>query len=140
MEIWIVIGILLASGVIGCTILEIYDYIQTSRWIRERHLRELKLAMRQLEHPEFFSRTHDVSADEIRKALDIYKTSGVTTHLPTGEVEVLGPGTIIFDKKKVGTVTGTVGSSLQSNEELEEMGANLDEAEKLLKEAKEKQV
>ena len=92
--------------------------------------------MRQLEHPEFFSRTHDVSADEIRKALDIYKTSGVTTHLPTGEVEVLGPGKVyFFGEPKTGIVTGTVGY-----EQLEEMGANLDEAEKLLKEAKEKQV
>ena len=52
-------------------------------------MRELKLAMMQLEHPEFFSRTHDVNADEIRKALDIYKISGVTTHLPAGEVEVI---------------------------------------------------
>lgn len=65
--------------------------------------------------PEFFSRTYDVSADEIRKALDIYKTSGITTYLPTGEVEVLGPGMINF-------------------------GEEMNEAERLLKEAKEKQV
>ena len=57
--------------------------------MRHRHLRELRLAMRQLKHPEFFSSTYDVSADEIRKALNIYKTSGVTTTLPTGEVEVV---------------------------------------------------
>lgn len=135
MEIWILIGILLASGFIGCIVIEIYENIQMNKWMRQRHLKELRLAMRQLEHPEFFSRTHDVSADEIRKALDIYKTSKVTTTLPTGEVEVLGPGTIIFDKQKVGTVTGTVGY-----EELEEMGANLDEVEKLIKEAKEKKI
>lgn len=55
--------------------------------------------MMQLKHPEFFSRTHDVSADEIRKALAIYDTSGVTTTLSTGEVEVLGPGTIIFGEE-----------------------------------------
>ena len=136
MEIWILIGILLASGFIGCTILEIYDNIQMNRWMRQRHLRELKLAMRQLENPEFFSRTHDVSADEIRKALDIYKIAKVTTTLPTGEVEVLGPGKVyFFGGPKVGTVTGTVGY-----EQLEEMGANLDEAERLLKEARDRTI
>ena len=67
--------------------------------------------MRQLEHPEFFSRTHDVSVDEIRKALST------------------------FDKQKVGTVTGTVGY-----EQLEEMGATLDEAERLIKEAHDRAV
>ena len=90
MEIWI---LLLAFGFIsylGCIASE------TNKWMRQRHLRELRLAM---EHPEFFSRTYDVSADEIRKALDIYKTSGVTTTLPTGEVEILGPGTIIFGEE-----------------------------------------
>ena len=96
MEIWILIGILLASGFIGCTIIEIYENIQVNKWMCQRHLRELKLAM---EHPEFFSRTYDVSADEIRKALDIYKTSKVTTHLPTGGVDVLGPGRIIFGEE-----------------------------------------
>ncbi len=110
MEIWILIGALLAFGFIGCLVCEAYENIQMNKWMRQRHLRELKLAMRQLEHPEFFSRTHDVSADEIRKALD---------------------------KQKIGTVTGT---SLLRNEELEEMGANLDEAEKLIKEAKEKKI
>lgn len=49
--------------------------------------------------------------------------------LPTGEMEELGPGKVfIFDKQKVGIVT-----SLPRNEEL-------DEAERLIKEAKEKQV
>ena len=136
MEIWILIGILLASGFIGylgylgCVASEM------NRWMRQRHLRELKLAMMQLEHPEFFSRTHDVSADEIKRAMHAYKTSKVTTTLPTGEVDVLGPGKVyFFGGPKTGIVTGTVGY-----EQLEEMGANLDEAEKLLKEAKEKQV
>lgn len=96
MEIWILIGILLASGFIGCFVCEAYETIQMNKWMRQRHLRELRLAMKQMEHPEFFSRTHDVSADEIRKALDIYKTSKVTTHLPTGEVEILGPGVVTF--------------------------------------------
>ena len=89
MEIWILIGAFLVFGFIGCLVCEAYENIQMNKWMRQRHLRELKLAMRQLENPEFFSRTHDVSADEIRKALDIYKASGVTTHLPTGEVEVI---------------------------------------------------
>lgn len=116
MEIWIVIGAFLAFGFIGylgCVASEM------NKWMRQRHL---------MEHPEFFSRTYDVSADEIRKALDIYKTSKVTTHLPTGEVETLGPGKVfIFDKQKVGKATGIV------NEE--EM---VDEAEKLIKEARER--
>lgn len=86
MEILLPVGIILLTGLVGSIIVEIYDYVQMSRWMHQRHMRELKLAMR---HPEFFSRTHDVSADEIRKALDIYKTSGVTTILPTGEVEVI---------------------------------------------------
>lgn len=113
MEIWILIGAFLAFGFISCTVIEIYENIQMNKWMRQRHMRELRLAMRQLENPEFFSRTHDVSADEIRKALDIYKTSGVTTHLPTGEVEVLGPG--IMEEKT-------------------------DEAERLLKEARDRTI
>lgn len=130
MEIWILIGILLASGFIGCTIIEIYENIQMNKWMRQRHLRELRLAMRQMEHPEFFSRTHDVSADEIRKALDIYKTSKVTTHLPTGEVETLGPGKVyFFGGPKTGTITGVV-----SEEEM------VDEAERLIKEARDRAV
>jgi hypothetical protein len=82
MEIWILIGVFLAFGLIGCTIIEIYENVQMNKWMRQRHLRELRLAM----HPEFFSRTHDVSADEIRRAMH---TSKVTTTLPTGEVEVI---------------------------------------------------
>lgn len=125
MEIWILIGILLASGFIGCFVCEAYETIQMNKWMRQRHLRELRLAMKQMEHPEFFSRTHDVSADEIRKALDIYKTSKVTTHLPTGEVETLGPGKVyFFGGPKTGTITGVV-----SEEEM------VDEAERLIKEA-----
>jgi hypothetical protein len=86
MEIWILI---LAFGFISYIIMD----IQMNRWMRQRHLRELRLAM---EHPEFFSREHDVSVDEIRRAM----TSRVTTYLPTGEVEVLGPGMIIFEEEK----------------------------------------
>lgn len=116
MEIWILIGTLLASVFIGCTILEICYNIQMN-----------KLAM---EHPEFFSRTYDVSADEIRRALHAYKTSKVTTHLPTGEVDVLGPGKVyFFGGPKTGTITGVV-----SEEEM------TDEAERLLKEARDRTI
>lgn len=124
----ILIGIApLMIFVLYVVIIFIQDWITDLRFYRRRHLRELKKAMR---HSEFFSRTHDVSADEIKRAMHAYKTSGVTTYLPTGKVEVLGPGKVFFDKQKVGIATGT---SLLCNE-------NLDEAEKLLKEAKEKQV
>lgn len=136
MEIWILIGVFLAFGFVGCLVCEAYENYQMNKWMRERHLRELRLAMLQLENPEFFSRTYDVSADEIKKAMHIYETSGVTTTLSTGEVETLGPGKVlIFDKQKVGTVTGTVGY-----EQLEEMGATLDEAERLLKEARDRTI
>ena len=56
--------------------------------------------------------------------------------LPTGEVEALEPGKLyVFGETKVGTVTGTVGY-----EQLDEMGANLDEAERLIKEARDRVV
>lgn len=96
MEIWILILVFAFGFVIGRTIIEIYEVIQMNRW-------HLRLAMRKLEHPEFLSRTHDVS-----KALN---------------------------KQKVGTVTGTVGY-----EQLEEMGATLNEAERLIKEARDRTI
>lgn len=72
--------------------------------------------------------------DRIRRSLG--KVECVKTVLPTGEVETLGPGEVyIFGGPKVGIITGTVGY-----EQLEEMGANLDAAEKLIKEAKEKKI
>jgi hypothetical protein len=136
MELLIAIVPILIIFVVGYVIISIQDWITDARFYRQRHLRELKLAMMQLKHPEPFSRTHDVSADEIRKALNIYETSGVTTTLPIGEVETLGPGKVyIFDGPKVGTVTGTVGY-----EQLEEMGATLNEAERLIKEAHDRAV
>jgi hypothetical protein len=57
--------------------------------------------------------------------------------MPTEEAEKLGPGSkvSVFGPPKTGIVTGTVGY-----EQLEEMGANLDGAEKLIKEAKEKKI
>ena len=136
MELLIAIVPILIVFVVGYVIISIQDWITDARFYRQRHLRELKLAMMQLKHPELFSRTHDVSADEIRKALHMYETSGVTTTLSTGEVETLGPGKVyIFGGPKVGVVTGTVGY-----EQLEEMGATLNEAERLIKEAHDRAV
>ena len=132
MEILITIAPILIVGVIGYFVVLIQDWVTDARFYRKRHLRELRRAM----HPEFFLRTYDVSIDEIRKALSIYETSGVTTTLSTGEVETLGPGKVyVFGGPKVGTVTGTVGY-----EQLEEMGATLDEAERLIKEAHDRAV
>ena len=71
MEIWILIGSFLAFGFISCIVIEIYDNIQMNKLMRQRHLRELRRAIRQLERP----RTYDVSADEI-KAGDIICYSG----------------------------------------------------------------
>ena len=67
----------------------------------------------------FYRRRTQRELNRIRRSLG--KVECVKTILPTGEVETLG------------TVTGT---SLLCNEELEEMGANLDEAERLIKEAR----
>lgn len=73
----------------------------------------------------FYRRRH---LKEIRRSLG--KVECVKTTLPTGEV---GPGKVyIFGGPKTGTITGTVG--------YEEMGANLDEAERLIKEARDKSV
>ena len=66
----------------------------------------------------FYRRRTKKELDRIRRSLG--KVECVKTILPTGEVETLGPSEVfIFDKQKVGTVTGT---SLLCNEELEEMG------------------
>ncbi len=113
MELLFVITPILIIGVGGYIIISIQEWITDMRFYRRRTQREL---------------------NRIRRSLG--KVECVKLTLPTGEVEELGPGKVfIFDKQKVGTVTGTVGY-----EELEEMGANLDEAEKLIKEAKEKKV
>ena len=77
----------------------------------------------------FYRRRTQRELDRIRRSL-----GKVECILPTREVETLGPGKVyIFGGPKVGTVTGT---SLLRNEEQEE----IDEAERLIKEAKEKQV
>lgn len=75
----------------------------------------------------FYRRKTQKELDRIRRSLG--KVGCVKTILPTGEEQMLGP--------KVGTITGT---SLLCNEELEEMGANLDEAERLIKEARDRTV
>lgn len=71
----------------------------------------------------FYRRRTQKELDRIRRSLG--KVECVKTILPTGEVETLGPGT---------------GTSLLCNEELEEMGANLDEAERLIKEARDRTI
>ena len=71
----------------------------------------------------FYRRRMQKELDRIRRSLG--KVECVKTILPTGEVETPGPGT---------------GTSLLCNEELEEMGATLDEAERLIKEARDRTI
>ena len=115
MELLIVIAPLLFVFVAGWIIISIQDWITDMRFYCRRTQKEL---------------------DRIRRSLGKVECAKHT--LPTGEVEGLGPGKVlIFDKQKVGTVTGT---SLHSNEELEEMGVNLNEAERLIKEARDRTI
>lgn len=82
----------------------------------------------------FYRRRMQKELNKISRSLG--KVECVKQTLPTGEVETLGPGKVyIFGGPKVGTITGTVGY-----ENLEEMGTNLNEVEKLIKEAKEKKI
>ena len=102
MEILIAIAPILIIGAAGYIIISIQEWITDMRFYRRRTQREL---------------------NRIRRSLG--KVECVKTILPTGEVETLGPGEIfVFDKEKVGKVTGIV------NEE--EM---VSEAERLVKEA-----
>lgn len=111
MEILIAIAPILIIGAAGYIIISIQEWITDMRFYRRRTQREL---------------------NRIRRSLG--KVECVKTILPTGEVETLGSGKVyVFGGPKVGTVTGT---SLLCNEELEEMGATLDEAERLIKEAR----
>lgn len=81
---------------------------------------------------QFYRRRTQRELNRIRRSLG--EVEYAKTTLPTGEIDILGPGKVlIFDKQKVGTVTGT---SLRSNEELEE----LNEAERLIKEAHDRAV
>lgn len=113
MELLFAIAPILIVFVIGYVIISIQDWITDMRFYRRRTQREL---------------------NRIRRSLG--KVECVKTTLPTGEVETLGPGKVyIFGGPKVGTVTGTV-----EYEQLEEMGATLDAAERLIKEAHDRAV
>lgn len=113
MEILITIAPILIVGVIGYFVVLIQDWVTDVWFYRRRTKKEL---------------------DRIKRSLG--KVECVKTILPTGEEQMLGSGKVyIFDGPKIGTITGTVGY-----EQLEEMGANLDEAEKLIKEAREKKI
>ena len=91
----ILIGIApLTIFIVFSVIISIQDWITDMRFYSRQHMRELKRAMRKT---ECFSRTYDVSAEEIERALDTYKSSGVTTILPIGEVEVVYKGEINED-------------------------------------------
>lgn len=87
---------------IGIVIVSIQDWITDMRFYSKRHLKELK-------NPEFFSRTYDMNAEEIKRAMHAYKVTCAEHTLSTGEDK------IIFKKE-------------------------LNEAERLIEEAKEKQV
>ena len=113
MELLFVIAPILIVFVVGYVIISIQDWITDMRFYRRRTQREL---------------------NRIRRSLG--KVTCAEHTLPTGEVETLGPGKVyIFGGSKVGTVTGTVGYK-----QLEEMGATLDEAERLIKEAHDRAV
>lgn len=128
MEIWFVIFPLLAVGFLIGAWIEIYENYKFNKQMRQRHMKELRRAMREWEKKNYYTE------DEIKKLLELegHKVKGVRTILSDGSIEELGEGTVYFDTKKV---TATVGY-----EQLEEMGVNLNEADKLLKEAVEKKV
>ena len=107
MELLIAIAPILIAGVVGYLVVSIQEWITDVRFYRRRTQKEL---------------------DRIRRSLG--KVTCVKHILPTGEVEMLGPGEIfVFDKEKVGKVTGIV------NEE--EM---VSEAERLIKEARDRTI
>lgn len=115
MELLIAIAPILIIGAAGYIIISIQEWISDVRFYRRRTQREL---------------------NRIRRSLG--KVNCAKHTLSTGEVETLGPGKVyVFGSPKVGTITGT---SLLCNEELEEMGATLDEAERLIKEARDRTV
>ena len=95
------------AGAVGYFIVSIQEWITDMRFYRRHTQREL---------------------NRIRRSLG--KVECVKHTLPTGEVETLGPGEIyVFDKAKVGTVTGVVGEE-----------ETINEAERLLKEARDRTV
>lgn len=117
MEIWILIFPLLAIFWLGAAAIEIYENWKFNQIMRQRHMKELKRAVREWEKKNYYT------AAEIKKLLELeerakpfpHKTSGVKTTLTTGEEQVLGPGTIYF-------------------------GGIDNEAEKLIKEARDKKI
>lgn len=102
MELLIAIAPILIMGVVGYFVISIQEWIADVRFYRRRTQREL---------------------NRIRRSLG--KVTCAEHTLPTGEVEVLGPGKVyFFGGPKTGTITGVV-----SEEEM------VDEAERLIKEA-----
>ena len=125
MELLIVIAPILIVGVVGYVVISIQDWITDMRFYRRSTQRELNRLRRSLQR--------QMKEDSMKAAFEV---GCVKTTLSTGEEQVLGPGKIyVFGEPKVGTVTGTVGY-----EQLEEMGATLDEAERLIKEAHDRAV
>lgn len=107
MEILLPVGTILLCGAVGYFIVSIQEWITDMRFYRRSTQREL---------------------NRLRRSLG--KVECVKHTLPDGKVETLGPGEIlIFDKQKVGTITGVVGE--------EEM---ISEAERILKEARDRTI
>lgn len=107
MELLIPVGTILIAGAVGYIIVSIQEWITDMRFYRRSTQREL---------------------NRLRRSLG--KVECVKHTLPTGEVETLGPGEIfVFDKAKVGTVTGVVGEE-----------ETINEAERLLKEARDRTI
>lgn len=107
MELLIPVGIILLCGAVGCFVVSIQEWITNMRFYRRSTQREL---------------------NRLRRSLG--KVTCAEHTLPDGKVETLGPGEIyVFDKSKVGTVTGVVGE-----EEI------INEAERLLKEARDRTI
>ena len=107
MELLIPVGTILIAGAVGYIIVSIQEWITDMRFYRRSTQREL---------------------NRLRRSLG--KVECVKHTLPDGKIETLGPGEIyVFDKSKVGTVTGVVGE--------EEM---VSEAERLLKEARDRTI
>ena len=127
MELLFAIAPIIIAVVVGAIIGSIYDWIADVRFYRRKTQKELDRIRRSLQR--------QMKEDSMKAAFEV---GCVKTTLSTGEVEELGPGKVyVFDKPKVGIVTGT---SLLCNEELEEMGATLDEAERLIKEARDRTI
>ena len=107
MELLIPVGTILIAGAVGYCIVTIQEWIADVRFYRRHTQREL---------------------NRIRRSLGKVECAKHT--LPDGKVETLGPGEIyVFDKAKMGTVTGVVGEE-----------ETISEAERLLKEARDRTI